>query len=99
MVSPFKKYITPAVIVMIVMALFGVIYNGMAADLEGKADNETIQMYIIQQEKKDTLERDQLKMQQKADELKQKELDLQQREMQLKQREMDTKINLFHPGG
>ncbi len=94
-----KKFITPAAVVLIMMALLGAIYNSMASDLEGKADNETIQMYIIQQEKKDTLERDQFKMQQKADELKQKELDLQQREMQLKQREMDTKINLFHPGG
>ena len=93
-----KKYVTPAAIVAIILGLLGAIYNGVASDLKGKADNETIQMYIMQQEKKDTLERDQFQMQQKRDDLKQKELDLKQREMQLKQKEMDTKINIFHPG-
>jgi uncharacterized membrane protein YhiD involved in acid resistance len=93
-----KKFITPAVIVIIISALVGVIYSTMAADLKGKADNQTIQMYIMQQEKKDDLVKETLKEQQKANELKQKELDIQQRTLELKQRETETKVRIYHPG-
>ena len=93
-----KKFITPAIIVVIISALVGVIYSTMAADLKGKADNQTIQMYIMQQEKKDNIVKESLKEQQKANELKQKELDIQQRTLELKQREIETKVKIYHPG-
>jgi len=93
-----KKIITPAIIIAIITALVGVIYNSMASDLKGKADNQTIQMYIMQQEKKDDLVKETLKEQQKANELKQKELDIQQRTLELKQREIETKVRIYHPG-
>jgi hypothetical protein len=50
-----KKYITPAVIVLVIMTLLGFIANGFSEDLKAKADNQTLQMYIIQQEKRDAL--------------------------------------------
>lgn len=94
-----KKYITPAVIVAVIMALVGVIWNTMAADLKEKADNQTIQMYIIQQEKKDDAQQKANELKQKELELKQKELDIQQRQLELKQKEVETKIEIYHPGG
>lgn len=94
-----KKYITPAVIVAIIIALVSVIYNTMAADLKEKADNQTIQMYIIQQEKKDDAQQRANELKQKELELKQKELDIQQRSLELKQKEVETKVEIYHPGG
>jgi len=57
-----KKFITPAVIVMVITALIGVIYTGMASDIdeqkkkievlsEKKVDNDTLKMLIEQQSK------------------------------------------------
>ena len=86
-----KKFITPAVIVAVIIALVGVIYNGMAADLNEKADNKTIQMYILQQEKESERRDKLIEEQKKENALKQKELELKQRELELKQKELETK--------
>ena len=61
-----KKYITPAVIVLVIMTLLGFIANGFSEDLKAKADNQTLQMYIKQQEKKDELKEKSKIEQQKA---------------------------------
>lgn len=94
-----KKYITPVVIVAIITALVGVIYTTMAADLKEKADNKTIQMYILQQEKKDDVTQKANELKQQELDIKQKELDIQQRQLELKQQELDTKMRIYHPGG
>lgn len=84
-----KKYLTPAIIVMIVMALVGFIANSFSEELKEKADNKTLQMYIIQQEKQKDLEQksidDRFKMQQKNTE--------QQQEQQ--QKSMEQLINIL----
>lgn len=81
-----KKFITPAIIIAIIMSLIGSIYNGIASELKDKADNQTIQMYIQLRDKE-------LDEQKKANDLKQKELELRQRELELKQKELETKQN------
>ena len=51
-----KKIITPAIIVGIVLALIGIVYNGICDDIkkiekkqEQKVDNETLKQFITQQ--------------------------------------------------
>ena len=77
--NTWKKYLTPAIIVVIVMGLVGFIANGFSEDLKEKADNKTLQMYIIQQEKQKELEQksidDRFKMQQKNTEQQQKNME------------------------
>ncbi|MBR9682660.1 MAG: hypothetical protein GOV02_03205 [Candidatus Aenigmarchaeota archaeon] len=86
-----KKFITPGIIVVVIISLVGIIYNGLASELNEKADNKTIQMYILQQEK-DSVRRDKFSEEQKKEnELKQRELELKQRELELKQKELETK--------
>ena len=94
-----KKFIQPAVIVAVITALVGVIYTSMASDLKEKADNQTIQMYILQQEKKDEITQKANELKQKELEIKQKDLEVRQRELELKQRELDTKMNILRPPG
>ena len=48
------------------MSLMGFIANSFSEDLKEKADNQTLQMYIIQQEKKDALKEKSTAEQQKA---------------------------------
>ena len=65
-IDMWKKYITPAVIVLVIMSLLEFIANSFSEDLKEKADNKTLQMYIIQQEKKDALKEKAKAEQQKA---------------------------------
>lgn len=92
-----KKYITPAVIVMVIIALVSVIYNTMAADIDtlkrDKVDNQTIQMYIIKESEKDKMLRQETEQLRRQNEIKQRELELRQRELELKQRELETRIS------
>lgn len=68
--NTWKKYITPGVIVVIIMGLVGFIANSFSEELKEKADNKTLQMYIMQQEKKDIQSiqdrKDQRQLQQKS---------------------------------
>jgi len=86
-----RKLITPVIVVAIIMALVGVIYNGIAADLSEKVDNKTMQMYILQKEK-ESERRDKLfEEQKKENALERREIELRQREIELNQREIKTK--------
>lgn len=79
-----KKYITPGIIVVIIMGLVGFIANGFSEELKRKVDNKTIQMYIVEQGK-------QTIQQQKANELKDKELSIEQEKIDIKVREIELK--------
>ena len=87
--NTWKKYITPGIIVMIIMALVGFIANSFSEELKEKADNKTLQMYIMQQEKKDASEIQQRKEQQ---EIERKSID---DKFMMQQRNIEQLINVL----
>ena len=87
--NTWKKYITPGIIVMIIMALVGFIANSFSEELKEKADNKTLQMYIMQQEKKDASEIQQRKEHQ---EIERKSID---DKFMMQQRNIEQLINVL----